>query len=177
MLSGLDKIAHEQDEYYLLGFAPEDSPEGSCHTLRVKVERGGTEVRARSGFCNVKPADVLAGNPVEKNLEALAAGNASGAMGGTFEASFFYSALNQAKVNLAMEIPPASINFDKVKGKYHADVNVLGIAYRPDGSVGARFSDEVKLDPGKGGMAGFPEVADALPESVCHRSPDNTSWT
>jgi hypothetical protein len=33
-----------------------------------------------------------------------------------------------------------------VKGKYHADVNVLGIAYRPDGTVASRFSDEVTLD-------------------------------
>jgi VWFA-related protein len=146
LLSGLDKIAHEQNEYYLLGFSPEDSPEGSCHTLRVKVERSGTEVRARSGFCNVKPTDVLAGNPVEKNLENLAAGTAPGGMGGTLQTSFLYSAVNQARVNLAMEIPAASINFDKVKGKYHADVNVLGIAYRPDGSVGARFSDAVNLD-------------------------------
>ena len=146
LLSGLDKIAHEQNEYYLLGFSPEDSPEGSCHTLRVKVERSGTEVRARSGFCNVKPTDVLAGNPVEKNLESLAAGTAPGGMGGTLQTSFLYSAVNQARVSLAMEIPAASINFDKVKGKYHADVNVLGIAYRPDGSVGARFSDAVNLD-------------------------------
>jgi VWFA-related protein len=146
LLSGLDKIAHEEDEYYLLGFSPEDSPEGSCHTLRVKVERSGTEVRARSGFCNVQPTDVLAGNPVEKNLEAIANGSAPGGMGGTLEASFFYSAINQAKVNLAMEIPSASITFDKTKGKYHAQVNVLGIAYLPDGTVGARFSDAVNLD-------------------------------
>jgi len=33
-----------------------------------------------------------------------------------------------------------------VKGKFHGTVNVLGIAYRPDGTVGARFSDAVKVD-------------------------------
>ena len=49
-------------------------------------------------------------------------------------------------MNLAMEIPSDSLKFDKEKGKYHANVNVLGIAYRPDGSVGARFSDTVNLD-------------------------------
>ena len=51
-----------------------------------------------------------------------------------------------ARVNLAMEIPSDSLKFDKEKGKYHANVNVLGIAYRPDGTVGARFSDTVNLD-------------------------------
>jgi len=36
--------------------------------------------------------------------------------------------------------------FDKDKGKYHASLNVLGIAYRDDGTIGAKFSDQVKLD-------------------------------
>jgi hypothetical protein len=147
LLSGLQKIAREQDEYYLLGYAPQDSPEGSCHTLKVKVERGGTEVRSRSGYCNVRPADVLAGKPIEKDLESRASNtSAASNMGGTLEAAFFYTASNEARVNVAMEIPSASLNFDKVKGKYHADVNILGIAYKPDNSVGARFSDEVTLD-------------------------------
>ena len=63
LLAGLQKIAKEQDQYYLLGYAPTDSAEGSCHTLKVKVERSGETVRARSGYCNVKPADVLAETP------------------------------------------------------------------------------------------------------------------
>jgi hypothetical protein len=45
-----------------------------------------------------------------------------------------------------MEFPASSVDFSKDKGKYHADMNVLGIAYRPDGTVAARFSDQVTLD-------------------------------
>jgi hypothetical protein len=45
-----------------------------------------------------------------------------------------------------MEIPQDMFKFDKDKGKYHSNLNVLGIAYREDGTVGARFSDQVKLD-------------------------------
>lgn len=155
LTTGLQKIAREQNEYYLLGFSPSDSAEGSCHTLKVKVERGGTTVRARSGYCNVRPADALAGTPVEKELEARASGSsvsssggsASAASGsGSLEAPYFYTASSEARVNLAMELPPSSVQFDKVKGKYHADVNVLGIAYRPDGSVAARFSDTQTYD-------------------------------
>jgi len=146
LLNGLQKIAAEQNEYYLLGFAPSDSAEGSCHTLKVKVERSGTNVRARSGYCNVKPADALAGKPIEKELEAHASGAAAGSDAGSLAAPYFYTASNEARVNLAMEIPPSSVEFNKVKGKYHADVNVLGIAYRPDGSVAARFSDQQTFD-------------------------------
>jgi hypothetical protein len=146
LLTGLQKIAREQNEYYLLGFSPSDSAEGSCHTLKVKVERGGTNVRARSGYCNIRPADVLAGKPVEKDLEAHAAGSFAAAAGGSLQAPFFYTSSNEARVNLAMEVPAASIEFNKAKGKYHADLNVLGIAYRPDGSIAARFSDAQSYD-------------------------------
>jgi hypothetical protein len=45
-----------------------------------------------------------------------------------------------------MEIPSNTVQFNKDKGKYHASLNVLGIAYKPDGSVAARFSDTVNLD-------------------------------
>jgi hypothetical protein len=45
-----------------------------------------------------------------------------------------------------MEIPSNTVQFNKDKGKYHASLNVLGIAYKPDGSVGAKFSDTVNLD-------------------------------
>jgi VWFA-related protein len=158
LLAGLQKIGHEQNEYYLLGFAPAESPEGSCHTLHVKVDRGGTEVRSRSGYCNVKPTNILAGKPIEKDLEARASGAAPVAnIGGTIETPFFYTGPNEARVNLAMEIPSNSIGFDKVKGKYHADVNILGIAYRTDNSVGARFSDEVTLDLDKDEWKEFTE--------------------
>ncbi|MGA7922143.1 MAG: VWA domain-containing protein [Candidatus Acidiferrales bacterium] len=151
LLPGLEKIAREQSEYYLLGYTPGDSPAGSCHTLKVKVERGGTNVRARSGFCNVQPTDPLAGKPIEKELEtrasAPAAALSAGAGGpGSLEAPFFYTSPNEARVHLAMELPTSSIDIAKVKGKYHADVNVLGIAYRPDGTVASRFSDEMTLD-------------------------------
>jgi hypothetical protein len=47
---------------------------------------------------------------------------------------------------VAIEIPSDTIKFEKVKGKMHGGVNVLGIAYKQDGSVAARFSDAVKLD-------------------------------
>jgi VWFA-related protein len=146
LLTGLQKIAAEQNEYYLLGFAPSDSAEGSCHTLKVKVERNGTNVRARSGYCNVKPTDALAGKPIEKELEAHASSASAGSVAGSLQAAYFYTASNEARVNLAMEIPPPSVEFNKVKGKYHADINVLGIAYRPDGSVAARFSDQQTFD-------------------------------
>jgi VWFA-related protein len=146
LLGGMEKIAKELSEYYVLGYTPAETPEGSCHTLRVKVDRGDTVVRSRSGYCNVKPADMLAGQPAEKALENQANGTQSGTIAAAIETPYFYSSANTARVNVAMDIPANSIKFEKVKGKQHATLNVLGIAYKPDNSVAARFSDAVNLD-------------------------------
>jgi VWFA-related protein len=146
LLGGLDRIAKEQNEYYLLGYTPPESDEGSCHTLRVKVDRGGTEVRSRSGYCNARPQDFLAGNSTEKELENRAAGAQSGNVAASMQVPFFYTSPNVARVNVAMEISTEGLKFEKKKGKYHSEINVLGIAYRPDGTVGARFSDTVNLE-------------------------------
>ena len=146
LLGGLEKIGREQNEFYILGYVPQQTPEGSCHTLKVKMNHGGMNVRSRSGYCNTKPTNVLEGTPVEKQLEARATGNQAGTMQGAFQVPYFYTAPNVARVNLAMEIPSNTVQFNKEKGKYHASLNVLGIAYKPDGSIGAKFSDTVNLD-------------------------------
>jgi hypothetical protein len=146
LAAGMERILKEQDQYYLLSYTPPESSEGSCHSLKVKVGRGGTTVRARTGYCNVRPADLLAGKPAEKTLESIAQAAQPGAIKPRLALPFFFTGANTARVNVAVEIPPDAIKFEKVKGKQHAEVNILGIAYRQDGSVGARFSDTVKLD-------------------------------
>jgi len=88
-------------------------------------------------------------------MEAQAAGSQPGAIHGTMQAPYFYTAPNVARVNLVMQIPGDSIVFSKDKGKYHAVVNVLGIAYKPDGSTGARFNDALNLDMEKDELKEF----------------------
>lgn len=146
LLGGLQRIAQEMNQFYVLGYVPVAAAEGSCHALKVKLNKGGMEVRSRTGYCNVRPVDPLEGKPVEKQMEAQAGGSAAGSIHASMEAPYFYSGPNIARVNLAMEIPGDAVVFNKDKGKYHANVNVLGIAYRPDGSVGARFSDTLSLE-------------------------------
>ena len=146
LLGGMQRIAKDQSEYYLLGYKPPESADGSCHTLKVKVNRGGTNTRARSGYCKVRPLDLLAGSPTEKDLETRGAGEMAGNVTAAIRAPYFYSAPGVARVHLVMDIPSNSLQFDKVKGKQHAEVNVLGIAYKADGAVAARFSDTVNVD-------------------------------
>jgi len=146
MIAGMQKIGKEQNAFYLVGYTPPESAPGSCHTLKVKVDKGGTTVRSRAGYCNVKSNDALAGNPIEKTLQSKVEATAAGTIAASMRAPFFYTGANTARVAVAIEIPSENIKFEKVKGKMHAGVNILGIAYKPDGSVGARFSDAVNLD-------------------------------
>ena len=146
-LPGLEKIGKEQNQYYLLGYTPPDTKPGVCHELKVKVDRGGTEVRARTGYCAAKPLDILSNkNPVTKGLEAKIADAAPGKVSGGMRAPFFYGAANVARVNLAMDIATDQLKFEKKKGEFHAQVDLLGIAYTEKGTVAARFSDTVNLD-------------------------------
>jgi hypothetical protein len=144
-LGALQKIAQEQNQHYLLGYTPEESEEGSCHTLKVKVDKGYS-VRSRSGYCNAKPTDYLAGTTEGRSLEARVATAGAGDIPASFQAPFMYSSADTARVNLAMEIPTDKLTFQKTKGHLHSDVNVLGVAYRPDGKIAARFSDTMKLE-------------------------------
>jgi VWFA-related protein len=146
LVAGLEKIGKELNEFYLLGYTPPESDEGSCHTLRVKSDRGGTSVRARTGYCNVRSHDMLAQKPIVKVLENRAAAQEAGDVTASMQLPFFYTSADVARVNVAMEIEPNAMKFAKEKGKLHSEMNVLGIAYRQDGSVGARFSDTVRLD-------------------------------
>jgi hypothetical protein len=114
--------------------------------LRVKVNKGGTNLRARAGYCNSKSKDILAGTPGEKTLESRVTGTTKGTIAASMSSPYFYTGAHTARVAVTLEIPTEAVKFEKVKGKQHAAVNVLGIAYTKEGAVAARFSDVVPLD-------------------------------
>ncbi len=147
---GLQRIGEEQAEYYTISYAPPDSPSGAkaddCHKLRVKVDRSGTAIRARTNYCSTKPQDLLAGTSTGQDLERRAVGAQSGSIAASIQLSYFYISPMVARAYLAMDIPPDALKFEKRKGKLHAELNFLGIATASDGNVGARFSDALKFD-------------------------------
>jgi VWFA-related protein len=152
LAASLGKVAQEQDQYYLLSYTPTvDSAEGSCHELKVKVDRGDLEVRARKSYCTSKPADLLSGKPAGRDLETRAAAGGPGNITAKMQLPWFYiapdAAPNVARVNLAMEIVPSAMKFRKEKGgKLHGEFNLAGVAWKSDGTAAARVSDIVKID-------------------------------
>jgi VWFA-related protein len=147
LFASIDRIGKELDQYYVLAYSAPSSQDGGCHSLKVKVNRGGTAVRARSAYCSLRSPDLLAGTPIAGRLEARLTDSTPGNLGGFIEAPYFYTAQDEARVNIALEIPAADLNFEKAKtGRMLATVQILGVAYRPDGGVAARFSDSARLD-------------------------------
>jgi VWFA-related protein len=146
LLASLQRIGGEQTEYYTIGYTPPDSKEGICHRLRVRVDRGGATVRARSSYCATKPLDLIAGTAAVKDLERHAASAEAGDLKASIQLSYFYISPGVARVHLAMEIPAAVLKFEKQKGNSRAELSLLGIGTAADGDVAARFSDTLKLD-------------------------------
>jgi hypothetical protein len=145
-LLALNEVVREQNESYSLGYVPADSPEGSCHVLKVTVDRPGVSVRARPLYCNIKPVNLVAISPLEKELESLASSAAGGTGGASVAVPFFFVGRDVARVNVALEIPSPAFSARKQGGKLHADLDVLGLAYTMAGGVAARFSDKVGYD-------------------------------
>ena len=144
--AGMERIGKEQSEYYVLGYVPAKELEpGACHAIKVKVDRGGANARSRAGYCDAKTIDVLAGTPTQRDLEARLGANATPTVHASMQAPFFYTAADTVRVDLAVDIPGAGVKFTKDKGRFLARLNIIGIAYLPDGGVGARFSDNVKF--------------------------------
>ena len=134
---GLRKIAQEQGEYYLIAYTPPDSKIGTCHTLKVKVERSGVSLRARPSYCTEKAVDLITENRAVKDLENHAADSQSGNLTASIQLPFFYTAPNIARVHLVLELASAGAL---------AEMNVLAQAVASDGPVAARVNDKVRLD-------------------------------
>jgi VWFA-related protein len=146
VLAVLDLLAREQDESYTLAYVPQESPEGSCHPLKVTVDRPDVKVRGRNLYCNVHEITLASTNPLEAEMENLAASPHAGNIAASAAAPFFYEAGGAARVDLAVEIPTPVLNPIEANGRLKATMDVLGLAYNLGGGVTARFGDKVSFD-------------------------------
>ena len=144
--SGLQKIGKEQEAYYLVSYTPPESPEGSCHALKVKLDRSGLTLRARSSYCTGKAQELISSNATDKDLEKRAVSESAGSISASMRLPFFYTDSGAVRVDLAMEFPTDGVKFEHRKSALHADVNILGIASTEDGGTAARFNDTLTLD-------------------------------
>ncbi len=128
--------------FYQLAFVPPPSPKGSCHTIKVTVNRKNMIVWNRKLYCNVphSPSDPLKGTPFGQQMERDLASMKPGKIRLSLQAGFFYTGENRARAYLALGFPWQSLWHRWKKGKLYASIAVLGMVYRKDGALAARFS-------------------------------------
>jgi hypothetical protein len=66
LVGGVERIAEESSAYYLLGYQPEQAPDGKWHKLEVKVARPGVKVRTRHGYQAAPPPTAASTSPASK---------------------------------------------------------------------------------------------------------------
>jgi VWFA-related protein len=162
----LRRLAAKPEYLYLLGFEPDDlKQDGRLHSLKVTLrDPRGLNLQARRGYLDPKPGTEVpdsasaAGfqpmihgildltNPLEKELENVAASPTAPASGASVALPFFYRGPNVARVDMALDIP--SVSFEPIQqgDKLRAELAILGLAYTPAGRIAARFSDKAHFE-------------------------------
>jgi hypothetical protein len=133
-------------DVYLLAYVPPHSVEGSCHEVKIQVDRRNVTVTARSEYCNTahSPSDPLAGTTFSKQMEADAASANAGKTPLSVQADFFYAAAKPARVYITVEFPSDAIKYHANPDGLRFEVGVLAMAYRRDGALAARSSDLIE---------------------------------
>lgn len=129
---------------YVLTYVPPSGKPGSCHKIRVKIDRPDTLVLARDSYCvGETPSDPLNGTKFGGKLEADLASGDPGKLPLSVQAGSFYGPKGKALVDIAMRVPWNSLHctWNLSNWKLRATIGVLGEIRGKDGTVVARFSD------------------------------------
>jgi len=131
-------------QVYVIAYVPPESPLGSCHRIKVEVDRPNSVVFARSEYCNTQhsPSDSLNGTRFGREMEDHAASDKAGKIGLSLQAGLFYAEANNSRVDIALEFPWNVVNRESERsGRVYATIGILGMVYRKDRTLVARFSD------------------------------------
>jgi hypothetical protein len=129
---------------YLVSYVPPPSSlEGSCHRIKVRVDRRHATVYSRDEYCETKNElyDQVDGTKLGKQMED----EAESAKGGRFPVSVqvgsFFGNTDANRVDVAVEFPSNALGRVWNDVKLEATIAVLGLVYQKDKGLVARFSD------------------------------------
>jgi hypothetical protein len=122
--------------HYLIAYGLPNSPEGSCHQIKVEVNRRNVLVAARNEYCNRKHAasDPLNGTSLDERMERELAVRKNNNVDLSLLAIALYTNSDAARVHIALDWPWKSLRKSTTKG-------ILGLVLRKDGTLVTRFSD------------------------------------
>jgi hypothetical protein len=127
----------EAPQHYLVAYTAPESPEGSCHQIKVKVNRPSALVAARIEYCNSKhsASDPANGTRLGEQLERVLTSSKDSKIDVSLTAIGLYSNSETTRVHIALDWP-----WDSLKAESKA-VGVLGLVSNKNGLLITRFSD------------------------------------
>lgn len=129
---------------YDLSFVPGRSDSTGCHEIKVKVDRRSSVVAARDQYCDGEsPFDILNGSTFGNQLVRDLASVQPGEIPLSLQAAVFDRDNNdEGRVRIALEFPLNSLHRHwRQNWTLDANIGVLGMIYKRDGTLFSRFSD------------------------------------
>jgi hypothetical protein len=122
--------------HYVLAYTPPNSPEGSCHSIRVQVDRPNAVVYARREYCNIahSASDPLKGTKLDHEMQTDLNSVKDGKFHIGLATAVYFSDSGVAQVQVAVDIPGSSLEVESQE-------SILGTIYSTDKVLAARFSD------------------------------------
>lgn len=137
----LDAVPLDVGHFYVIGYVPPKSPEGSCHKVSVRVNRRGAKADARNQYCKVRQAasDPLGATDFGKQLENNAVSKGTPGLPLFVQAGAFRISPDRDRVAIAIEFGWKSlrIEWDDASGA----LGIMGVVQTRDGAFVQRFSD------------------------------------
>ena len=131
---------------YVITYAPPQSAEGSCHRIKISVDRRNVVVYNRSEYCNVhhSVSDPLEGTKFGQQMETDLAASTKPKITILATSGIFFTDSGAMRAHLVLEFPWNSLHREWISGYDHvfASIGVLGMEYGKDGTLVARFSDQ-----------------------------------
>jgi hypothetical protein len=123
--------------HYVIAYALPGSTDGSCHQIKVTVNRPNALIAARTEYCNTShsPSDPVNGTKLGAQLENDLATPKDSSVDISALAVALYSNNDAARIHVSLDWP-----WESLKGKTRAK-GILGMVFRKDGSLVTRFSD------------------------------------
>jgi hypothetical protein len=156
---------------YNIAFVPPLPERVGCHSVKIAVDRRNALVYARDEYCDGQsPWDILTGTAFGNRIESDLASAAHAEILLSLQAGFFRWATDKVLVHVALEFPWRSLHREwKSDWSLHAAIGVLGLIYKKDGNLAARFSDfgccSAELSLTASGWEGL-DFSDAIHESL-----------
>jgi hypothetical protein len=138
---GVANALADSSSSYTIGYYPDDKKwDGKYRTIKIKVNRDGTEARYRRGYFAIDPAAVKERKVDQEVAEAL--GDRAPDTQVTFSAQV--KPPNNGKINVTFLVDPTTISVEDASGG-GKKVNVVFYAtlFAPDGKMLANLSQKV----------------------------------